>query len=190
MVQQNQRQILVRSPNGTALGTITFPEAPANCTFGGKDMKTLYVTARTSVYVCRMDATGHRFAWNPASYADFQRKFFGTTNAPNAARGDDPDADGVHNELEYLIRSHPIYPDAFWRLVLERVDGSARITFPQIAGRGFEVQSSGALAPVSWAPLDVPGNPLPISTTNRLSSVDDALDPGTNRFYRVRVFEP
>jgi gluconolactonase len=51
----------VFAPTGQALGIIRFPEIPANVTFGGKDMKTLYVTARTSVYTCEMEATGHRF---------------------------------------------------------------------------------------------------------------------------------
>jgi gluconolactonase len=46
---------------GKALGNIAFPEQPSNATFGGADMKTLYVTARTSVYTARMDAVGHRF---------------------------------------------------------------------------------------------------------------------------------
>lgn len=52
----------VFSPEGKHLGNIAFPEQPANCTFGGKDSKTLYVTARTSVYAVEMEATGHRFA--------------------------------------------------------------------------------------------------------------------------------
>jgi gluconolactonase len=46
---------------GKKLGVIPFPEQPANVTFGGKDLKTLYVTARTSVYTCPMEVTGHRF---------------------------------------------------------------------------------------------------------------------------------
>jgi len=46
---------------GKKLGTIKFPEQPANATFGGKDMKTLYVTARTSVYSCPMAVAGHRY---------------------------------------------------------------------------------------------------------------------------------
>jgi gluconolactonase len=54
--------IQVLTPAGQSLGTITFQEAPANCTFGGTDMKTLYVTARTSVYTAKMLAIGHRFA--------------------------------------------------------------------------------------------------------------------------------
>lgn len=51
----------VFDPTGKSLGTIAFPEAPANVTFGGKDLKTLFVTARTSVYVCPMEIAGHRF---------------------------------------------------------------------------------------------------------------------------------
>ncbi|MEJ2567823.1 MAG: SMP-30/gluconolactonase/LRE family protein, partial [candidate division WOR-3 bacterium] len=35
---------------GKLLGIIKFPEQPANVTFGGPNMKTLYVTARTSLY--------------------------------------------------------------------------------------------------------------------------------------------
>jgi gluconolactonase len=38
------------------------PEQPSNVTFGGKDRKTLYVTARTSVYTVPMEVTGHAFA--------------------------------------------------------------------------------------------------------------------------------
>ena len=53
--------VQVFDPAGKALGVITFPEQPANVTFGGKDMKTLFVTARTSVYTCPMEVAGHRF---------------------------------------------------------------------------------------------------------------------------------
>ena len=190
LVQQNQRQILVRSPAGVTLGAITFPEMPANCTFGGPDMRTLYVTARTSVYVCRMAATGHRFAWNPGSYADFQRKFFGTTNAPHAARADNPDGDSASNELEYLTRSHPLFPGDAWRIDLTRTGATVRIIFPQAAGRGFEAQATSAFAPTNWEVLNVPGNPVTVSATNRLAAVEDTVTAGTNRFYRVRVFEP
>jgi gluconolactonase len=51
----------VFDPNGKALGIIKFPEQPANVTFGGKDNKTLFVTARTSVYTAPMSIAGHRF---------------------------------------------------------------------------------------------------------------------------------
>jgi len=46
---------------GKLLGIIQTPEQPANVTFGGKDLKTLYITARTSVYKIPMHAEGHRF---------------------------------------------------------------------------------------------------------------------------------
>lgn len=52
----------VFNPAGRLLGVIAFPEQPANVTFGGPDMKTLYVTARTSLYSAPMEAIGHRFA--------------------------------------------------------------------------------------------------------------------------------
>ena len=53
--------IQVFSPAGARLGTLVFPESPSNVTFGGKDRRTLYVTARTSLYTVRMEVQGHRF---------------------------------------------------------------------------------------------------------------------------------
>lgn len=53
--------IQVFDPEGQRLGIIEFPEQPANVTFGGPDRKTLYVTARTSLYSAEMEATGHAF---------------------------------------------------------------------------------------------------------------------------------
>ncbi len=61
LTQPAASSILVLSPEGKTLGTIPIPEGPSNCCFGGKDMKTLYVTARTSLYAFPMEATGHRF---------------------------------------------------------------------------------------------------------------------------------
>ncbi len=61
LTQPSASSILVMSPEGKTLGSIKVPEGPANCCFGGKDMKTLYVTARTSLYSFPMEATGHRF---------------------------------------------------------------------------------------------------------------------------------
>ncbi len=52
----------VFDPQGSLLGIIETPEQPANATFGGKDLKTLYVTARTSVYRIPMHIEGHRFS--------------------------------------------------------------------------------------------------------------------------------
>jgi gluconolactonase len=52
----------VFNPEGKLLGIIALPEAPANVTFGGKDLKTLYVTARSSLYTVPMEVKGHLFA--------------------------------------------------------------------------------------------------------------------------------
>lgn len=42
--------VAIYTPQGKRLKMIEFPETPVNMAFGGDDMKTLYVTARTSVY--------------------------------------------------------------------------------------------------------------------------------------------
>ncbi len=42
--------LLVLAPDGRVIRRIRVPEKPANCTFGGRDNKTLFVTARTSLY--------------------------------------------------------------------------------------------------------------------------------------------
>lgn len=51
----------VFAPDGKALGIIAIPEHPANVAFGGKGRHTLFVTARTSLYAVRTEATGHVF---------------------------------------------------------------------------------------------------------------------------------
>jgi len=38
------------APDGTLVGTIITGMQPANLTFGGKDGKTLFITARSHVY--------------------------------------------------------------------------------------------------------------------------------------------
>lgn len=42
--------IWVITPDGDVLGTISVPEVPANLAWGGEDLKTLYMTARTGLY--------------------------------------------------------------------------------------------------------------------------------------------
>ena len=48
----------VFAPDGTRLGIIRTPEVPANLAFGGPDLKTLFFTARTSVYTMRVKVAG------------------------------------------------------------------------------------------------------------------------------------
>ena len=50
--------INVFSPRGQLIGRIACPENPANVTFGGNDYKTLFITARTSLYSIAMKIKG------------------------------------------------------------------------------------------------------------------------------------
>jgi gluconolactonase len=54
-----QTGVYIFSPTGKQLGFLRTPETATNCTFGDRDRKTLYVTAGTSVYRVRLNATGH-----------------------------------------------------------------------------------------------------------------------------------
>jgi gluconolactonase len=40
------------------VGSLRTPEVPANCAFGGSDNRTLFLTARTSVYTVRVKTPG------------------------------------------------------------------------------------------------------------------------------------
>ncbi|MFC1508327.1 SMP-30/gluconolactonase/LRE family protein [Candidatus Omnitrophota bacterium] len=51
-------EVTVYNKNGEKIDTIEVPETAANLCFGGKDNKTLYITARTSVYSIRTRVTG------------------------------------------------------------------------------------------------------------------------------------
>jgi gluconolactonase len=52
------RGIAIYTPEGKFIKMIEFPEMPANCTFGDADLRTLYVTARTSIYRVRISDEG------------------------------------------------------------------------------------------------------------------------------------
>ncbi len=43
---------------GKHLGTLRLPERPTNCCFGGKDGRTLFITARPNVYAVELKAAG------------------------------------------------------------------------------------------------------------------------------------
>jgi len=50
--------IQIFSPEGKLLGKIPVPQSPANCCFGGQDNKTLFITARTTLYSIRLSTAG------------------------------------------------------------------------------------------------------------------------------------
>jgi gluconolactonase len=45
-----QLGVQVLDRDGKYLGTIAVPEQPANCAFGGPDLKTLFITATSGLY--------------------------------------------------------------------------------------------------------------------------------------------
>ena len=50
--------VRIYAPNGVEIGRILVPEAPTNLTFGGRDGKTLFITARSSLYAIAVSVTG------------------------------------------------------------------------------------------------------------------------------------
>jgi gluconolactonase len=50
--------VAVYNSKGQKIETIDVPEGPANVCFGGKDSRTLFITARTSLYLLRMRVKG------------------------------------------------------------------------------------------------------------------------------------
>jgi gluconolactonase len=53
----------VFAPDGARLGIIRTPEIPANLAFGGPDLRTLFFTARTSIYTLRVKVPGQPHPW-------------------------------------------------------------------------------------------------------------------------------
>ncbi|MEM7235318.1 MAG: SMP-30/gluconolactonase/LRE family protein [Planctomycetota bacterium] len=101
------KTVVVLGTKGDLIGRIQFPQQPANCTFGGKDGKTLYVTARTGLYSirCKVPGAGLRKA-GPGSTATKLVTMGGLKlNIPEAWRQEKPS-----NSMrlgQYLLASKP-----------------------------------------------------------------------------------
>ena len=57
------RGVWVFAPDGSKIGIIEMPEVCANCAFGGPDLRTLFLTASTSVYTLRVKTPGMAHPW-------------------------------------------------------------------------------------------------------------------------------
>jgi gluconolactonase len=53
-------QVNIYNADGKFIESIGVPEGPANVCFGGQDYKTLFITARTSLYSVQMQVAGAR----------------------------------------------------------------------------------------------------------------------------------
>lgn len=125
------------------------------------------------------------------TFVDWQAAHFGSTNDPNAGPSADPDTDGANNLLEYVTGTDPADPASFWSVGLNYNGTNAQVTFPRLANRGFEVQSStNFLDPNAWVPLDLSGNEPWFPISNRPGAVNDLPSTLNPKFYRVRVFTP
>ena len=57
--------VAIYNRQGQKIETIQIPERPANVTFGGPNRKTLFITARTSLYSIEMNVRGARTPVQP-----------------------------------------------------------------------------------------------------------------------------
>lgn len=64
--------IQIFSPQGVAITTISVPETPSNCDFGGNDFKTLYITTRTNLYSIDLNYPGFAVSREIGTEAVFQ----------------------------------------------------------------------------------------------------------------------
>jgi hypothetical protein len=125
------------------------------------------------------------------TFAQWQITHFGSTVIPSAQPEADPDGDSLRNELEHLLGKDPNVTDNDWKLEIQRTNGTAQLTFPHLAYRGFDVQWKTSITnPVPWQSLNVPANKPFISSSNFTAVVEDDLAGATNKTYRVRVYEP
>jgi glucose/arabinose dehydrogenase/mono/diheme cytochrome c family protein len=123
------------------------------------------------------------------SFADWQTRWFGSTNSPNAAADADPDSDDLNNEFERLVGSDPTTPGTPWLLRVEGPVDRNWIRFTQPANRAFEIQFSDTLSQ-DWQPLAVPENTPFFPATAQEVTVEDDFTTGLRRFYRARLMAP
>ena len=126
---------------------------------------------------------------NRLTFAQWQLAYFGSTNAANAQATADPDGDGASNYYEYLTQTPPTNAvPSPWGIGIAKNGTNANILFPRLANRGFVVETSET--PGNWSPWNVPGNVLWFSASNFSDAVTGPLTLNTNRFFRVKIYEP
>ncbi len=124
------------------------------------------------------------------AFSDWQIRYFGDVNASAASPMADPDRDGSPNYLEYLTRGNPVSGSDPWKIQARSLGDRIVVSFPQLARRGFELQSTSTPNDRnSWMAVDAIGNEPFFSNQDRPATIEDRINSGA-KFYRVRVFEP
>jgi len=85
------KSIVVLNADGSLIGRVAVPEKPANCTFGGKEGNTLFITARTSLYAVKTNVSGAPLAKDGPMPAPQVSSSF-TPPAKGGLGGADPDS--------------------------------------------------------------------------------------------------
>ena len=125
------------------------------------------------------------------TFAQWQVDYFGSTNAPAAQSGADPDKDGANNFAEYLSATAPTNAAAAWRIGIERNGPDVSLTYPRLINRGVEWQwATNPAAPSAWQFWNVPANRPFIAATSGVTRVPLAISNAPAAYYRARVFEP
>jgi uncharacterized repeat protein (TIGR03806 family) len=124
------------------------------------------------------------------SFEDWQITEFGSDTEPGTGPMEDYDEDGAWNRLEYLTGTDGVDPEDRWEITLEVLEDRVEIRFPRKANRGFEVQYLTDFIEGIWQPLPVAGNEFLIAPDDGLGIVEDPGIHESEKYYRVRVFEP
>lgn len=133
---------------------------------------------------------------DPLPFAQWQTTFFGSSNSPNAAPGEDPDFDGIVNLLEYVLGGIPAGPGASNTSILPthfKTETSLVFKFyrTKTATQEFSttIETTSSLSQVDWSPVanenisvqsidplkelvtaTIPVGPLPAATFVRLKA--------------------
>jgi hypothetical protein len=119
------------------------------------------------------------------SYELWAAAMFGDANLPQAARGADPDGDGMTNEQEWAAGTNPLSAESVLQVLTFSVDPNANeatLSWTSVAGRDYIIQGA-SVTEGPWVDLAVP-------VTGSGGATEISIDAGGGepvRFYRIRL---